>query len=53
VALRGFVVGGTLMIGALLAKQLVLRIPPAKFGLLMDVLLIGSGTGLLWNVLSA
>lgn len=53
VALRGFVVGGTLMIGALLAKKLVLRIPPAKFGLLMDVLLIGSGTGLLWNVLSA
>jgi uncharacterized membrane protein YfcA len=50
VALRGLVIGGTLIVGALFAKQLVLRIPPAKFGVLMDILLIGSGTGLIWNV---
>ena len=49
VILRGLVVGATLVLGAMFAKRLVLRLAPGQFSLLMDVLLIASGAAILWR----
>lgn len=51
VALRGLAVGATLMVGALIAKRLLRYMEPSQFSLLMDLLLIGSGAGLLWKAI--
>lgn len=48
IALKGLVVGATLMAGAVIAKRFVLRMEPARFRLLMDGLLLLAGLALLW-----
>jgi len=47
IALKGLIVGSTLMAGAFIAKRFVLRLEPARFRLLMDCLLLLSGASLL------
>jgi uncharacterized protein len=47
IALKGLIVGSTLMAGAFVAKRFVLTMDPASFRLLMDVLLLLSGASLL------
>jgi hypothetical protein len=51
IALRGMLVGAMLMLGAWLAKGLVLRFEPAQFRLLMDGVLVLAGTAILANAL--
>jgi uncharacterized membrane protein YfcA len=51
IALKGLIVGSTLMVGAFIAKRFVLKLDPARFRLLMDGLLLLSGLALLWAAL--
>jgi uncharacterized membrane protein YfcA len=44
---KGLITGSTLMAGAFLAKRFVLKLPPERFRLLMDVLMLASGLALL------
>ena len=48
IALKGLIVGSTLMAGAFIAKRFVLRLEPESFRLLMDGLMLASGLALLW-----
>jgi uncharacterized membrane protein YfcA len=48
-AVRGLLIGASLMIGSRLAKGFVLRLDANSFRLLMDLLLAGSGLVLLWG----
>jgi hypothetical protein len=48
-AIRGLLVGSSLMIGSRLAKGFVLRLDAERFRLLMDLLLAGAGLVLLWG----
>jgi uncharacterized membrane protein YfcA len=48
IALKGLIVGSTLMAGAFIAKRFVLRLEPHAFRLLMDGLMLLSGLALLW-----
>jgi uncharacterized protein len=48
-ALRGVIVGATLMVGSRLAKGFVLRLEAEQFRLLMDGLLAVAGLVLLWG----
>ena len=45
---QGLVIGASLMAGSYVAKRFVLRIPPERFRLLMDGLMLISGAALLW-----
>jgi uncharacterized membrane protein YfcA len=47
IALKGLVTGSTLMAGAFLAKRFVLKLPPERFRLLTDGLMLASGLTLL------
>jgi len=47
IALKGLIIGSTLMAGAVIAKHFVLRMEPARFRLLMDALMLFSGAALL------
>ena len=47
VAVKGLIVGSTLMLGAWIAKRIVLKIPPERFNVLMDGLMLVSGAALL------
>jgi uncharacterized membrane protein YfcA len=47
IVLKGLIVGSTLMAGAFIAKRFVLKMDPARFRLLMDSLMLLSGTSLL------
>ena len=47
--LEGLIVGSSLMAGAFLAKGFVLRLPPERFRLLMEVLMLVSGVTMLWK----
>ncbi|MEQ9641861.1 MAG: sulfite exporter TauE/SafE family protein [Alphaproteobacteria bacterium] len=49
VALRGLIVGATLMTGAWLAKRLVERFEPAQFRLLIDAVVVIAGLSILAN----
>ncbi|MEW6690551.1 MAG: sulfite exporter TauE/SafE family protein [Pseudomonadota bacterium] len=51
IALKGLIVGSTLMIGAFAAKRFVLRMEAAHFNVLMDGLMLASGLALLWTAL--
>lgn len=51
IVLKGLVVGFTLMAGSYIAKGFVLRMEPARFRLLMDGLLLVSGSVLLLTAL--
>lgn len=46
---RGLPVGGSLMIGSLLAKPFLLRLRPETFRHIMDAYLLGTGASLLWG----
>jgi hypothetical protein len=46
---KGLTVGGSLMVGSLLAKPFLIRLPPETFRRIMDVLLLGTGASLLWG----
>ena len=48
-ALKGLIVGASLMSGAFLAKPFVLRLAPESFRHIMDALLLASGASLLWG----
>jgi uncharacterized membrane protein YfcA len=47
IAFKGLIVGATLMAGAFIAKRFVLKMDPGSFRLLMDGLMLLSGTSLL------
>lgn len=47
IALKGLIVGSTLMAGAFIAKRFVLKMDPERFRLLMDGLMLLSGASLL------
>ena len=47
IALKGLIVGSTLMAGAFIAKRFVLKMDPQRFRLLMDGLMLVSGLTLL------
>lgn len=49
IALKGLIVGSTLMAGAFIAKRFVLKLEPESFRLLMDGLMLASGLVLLWT----
>lgn len=46
---RGLLVGASLMIGSRLAKGFVLALDPARFAVLMDLLLVSAGAVLIWS----
>jgi hypothetical protein len=45
---KGLIIGASLMVGAFVAKRFVLSMDPARFSLLMDGLMVFSGSTLLW-----
>jgi uncharacterized membrane protein YfcA len=45
---KGLIIGASLMVGAFVAKRFVLAMDAARFGLLMDGLMLASGATLLW-----
>jgi uncharacterized protein len=45
---RGLITGSSLMVGTLLAKRVVVKLPAERFRLLMDGLLLVSGATMLW-----
>ena len=47
IALKGLIVGSTLMAGAFIAKRFVLRMDAGRFRLLIDGLMLVSGVTLL------
>jgi len=47
--LEGLIVGSSLMAGAFLAKRFVLRLPPERFRLLMEAMMLVSGVTMLWK----
>jgi uncharacterized membrane protein YfcA len=53
VIVKGLVSGSSLMVGALIAKRFVLKIPPQRFRLLMDGLMLVSGLAMLWAAATA
>jgi uncharacterized membrane protein YfcA len=48
-ALQGLLVGAGIMVGTAGSKSLVLKLPPAMFGILIDLLLLISGAALLYS----
>ena len=52
VALRGLITGASLMVGALVAKRFVLALPPERFRIIMDAVLLASGASLLWSAVA-
>ena len=48
IVVKGLIVGSSLMVGAFAAKRFVLSLDPARFSLVMDGLMLFSGTTLLW-----
>lgn len=53
VALKGLIVGGSVMAGAFIAKRFVLGLGPNAFRLLMDAIMILAGLSMLWNAAHA
>jgi uncharacterized membrane protein YfcA len=53
IIVKGLATGASLMIGAFVAKRFVLRIPPERFRLLMDALMLASGIAMLWAAVAA
>lgn len=51
VAIKGLITGSSLMVGAFVAKQFVIRLDPNVFRLIMDGLMLVSGLATLWNAL--
>lgn len=49
---KGLLVGGSLMVGSLIAKPFLLRLTPEAFRHIMDALLLGAGVSLLWGAAS-
>jgi Sulfite exporter TauE/SafE. len=50
---QGLIIGCSLMIGSFIAKPFVLRLPPERFRLLMDAMLLLSGATMLWAAVGA
>ncbi len=51
IALKGLIVGGSVTVGSFAAKGLVGSIDPARFRVLMDLLLLVAGCSMLWTAL--
>jgi len=49
---KGLVTGASLMVGAFVARRFVTSMPAESFRLLMDAVLLLSGTALLWAALA-
>jgi uncharacterized protein len=49
IALKGLIAGSSLMIGAFIAKRLVLRLDADVFRLVMDGIMLAAGLSMLWN----
>jgi uncharacterized membrane protein YfcA len=45
---KGLLTGSSLMVGAFVAKRHVLKMPPERFRLLMDGLMLAAGIAMLW-----
>lgn len=45
---QGLMIGASLMAGSFVARRFVLKIPPERFRLLMDALMLASGLAMLW-----
>ena len=52
VAIKGLIAGASLMVGAFVAKRLVLRLEPEVFRRMMDVIMIAAGLSTLWTAFS-
>ena len=53
ILLKGLITGSTLMLGAWLAKRFVLKLSADRFQLMMDGLMLVSGSVMLWTALTA
>jgi uncharacterized membrane protein YfcA len=53
VALKGLIIGSSVMAGAFIAKRFVLKLQPNAFRLLMDGIMIIAGLSMLWNAANA
>jgi uncharacterized membrane protein YfcA len=49
---KGLLTGGSLMIGAFVAKRFVVRLPAERFRFVMDGVMLASGLALLWVALA-
>src|SRR5690349_17043479 len=49
IAIKGLVAGSSLMVGAFVAKQFVLKLEPDLFRLIMDAIMIAAGLAMLWT----
>jgi uncharacterized membrane protein YfcA len=49
VAIKGLIVGSSLMLGAFIAKRFVLHLRPEAFRLIMDAIMLAAGASLLWT----
>lgn len=49
--IKGVIVGSSLMAGSYLAKPFVLSLPPERFRLLMDAMMLLSGSAMIWTAL--
>lgn len=53
ILLKGLITGSTLMVGAWIAKRFVLKLSADRFQLMMDGLMLASGSVMLWAALTA
>jgi len=49
IAIKGLIAGSSLMVGAFVAKQFVLKLEPDLFRLIMDAIMIVAGLAMLWT----
>jgi uncharacterized membrane protein YfcA len=49
IALKGLIIGGSLMAGAFIAKPFVLRLKADLFRVVMDGIMLAAGLSMLWN----
>lgn len=49
---KGLIVGASLMLGAFVARPFVIALPPERFRLLMDAVMLVCGSALLWVALA-
>ena len=51
IVVQGLIIGASLMVGAFVAKRFVISLPPERFRLLMDGVMLLSGVALVWIAL--
>ena len=53
ILLKGLITGSSLMVGAWISKRFVLKLSADRFQLMMDGLMLVSGSVMLWAALAA